>query len=86
MAEVPISTNRDDWIHTALQILVDEGAGEVKILTLASRMGCSRSNFYWFFKDREALLAELLAYWEAKNTAAIVARALLPVFVKVVVH
>lgn len=75
MAEPPISTRREDWVQTALQILVEEGAAEVKILTLAARMGCSRSNFYWFFKDRQALLAELLAHWQAKNTAAIVSRA-----------
>ena len=75
MAEPPVSTNREDWVRAALQILIEEGAGEVKVLTLANRMGCSRSNFYWFFKDREALLAELLAHWQAKNTAAIVGRA-----------
>lgn len=78
MTEAPVSTNRDDWIRTALQILIEEGAGEVKILTLANRLGCSRSNFYWFFKDREALLAELLAHWQAMNTAAIVERASRP--------
>lgn len=78
MAERPVSTDREDWIRTALQILIEEGAGEVKILTLANRMGCSRSNFYWFFKDREALLAELLAHWQARNTAAIVERAARP--------
>lgn len=74
MAEHPVSTTREDWVRAALQILIDQGAGEVKVLTLANRMGCSRSNFYFFFKDREALLAELLAYWQAKNTAAIVER------------
>ena len=78
MAEHPVSTAREDWVRAALQILVDQGAGEVKVLTLANRMGCSRSNFYWFFKDREALLAELLAHWQAKNTAAIVERASRP--------
>lgn len=77
-AEAPVSTTRADWVRTALQILVEEGAAEVKILTLAARMGCSRSNFYWFFKDREALFAELLAHWQAKNTAAIVERAARP--------
>lgn len=74
MAEHPVSTNREDWVRAALQILIEEGAGEVKVLTLANRMRCSRSNFYFFFKDREALLTELLAYWQAKNTAAIVER------------
>ena len=76
--ETPISTTRADWINTALQILIDQGAGEVKILTLAQKLGCSRSNFYWFFKDREALLSDLLACWQAKNTAAIVTRAGFP--------
>jgi AcrR family transcriptional regulator len=76
--ETPISTTREDWINTALQILIDQGAGEVKILTLAQKLGCSRSNFYWFFKDRDALLSDLLACWQAKNTAAIVTRAGFP--------
>lgn len=75
--EAPISTTREDWINTALRILIEQGAGEVKILTLAERLGCSRSNFYWFFKDREALLSALLAHWQARNTAAIVKRATL---------
>lgn len=78
MTEAPVSTDRDDWVRTALQILIEQGAGEVKILTLANRLGCSRSNFYWFFKDREALLAELLGNWQARNTAAIVERASRP--------
>lgn len=79
MAEAPVSTSREDWIGTALTLLVDEGASAVKVLTRANRMGCSRSNFYWLFKDREALLAALLAHWQARNTAAIVERATRPV-------
>lgn len=78
MAEPPVSTTREDWIDAAMTILVEQGAGEVKILTLAARLGCSRSNFYWFFKDRESLLDALLAHWQAKNTAAIVQRAEYP--------
>ena len=71
----PISTSREDWINAARRILVEEGVGEVKILTLAQRLGCSRSNFYWFFEGREALLSALLAHWQGMNTAAIVERA-----------
>lgn len=79
MTETPVSTTRDDWLRAALQILITQGAGEVKILTLAQRMGCSRSNFYWFFKDREALLEALLDHWQSRNTQAIVERAARPV-------
>jgi AcrR family transcriptional regulator len=77
--DAPISTTREDWIAAALEILITQGAGEVKVLTLAQRMGCSRSNFYWFFKDREALLEALLDHWQARNTQAIVERAARPV-------
>lgn len=70
-----VSTSREDWIAAGLQILTEEGAAAVKILTLAQRLGCSRSNFYWFFADREALLEALLQRWQARNTQAIVAQA-----------
>ncbi len=70
----PISTTREDWIAVAGEIMAEEGVGEVKVLGLARRLGCSRSNFYWFFKDRDALLADLLGTWRG-NTDAIVGRA-----------
>lgn len=70
-----VSTSREDWIREALRILVEHGAAEVKVLTLARRLGCSRSNFYWFFKDRDALLDALLDHWQAQNTQVIVERA-----------
>lgn len=75
----PISTTREEWLGGALAILIEQGAPEVKVLTLAKRLGCSRSNFYWFFKDRQVILTELLAHWQTRNTKAIVERAALPV-------
>jgi AcrR family transcriptional regulator len=64
---------RQDWLNMARDILVTEGVAEVKILTLSTRMGVSRSSFYWYFENRSDLLAALLAEWEARNTAQIVA-------------
>ncbi|HCY99672.1 MAG: hypothetical protein A3D16_22260 [Rhodobacterales bacterium RIFCSPHIGHO2_02_FULL_62_130] len=78
MTSDPISTTREDWLAAALQILIEEGASAVKVLTLAQRLGGSRSSFYWFFKDRDALLAALLEYWSARNTKAITDRASKP--------
>jgi AcrR family transcriptional regulator len=43
-------------------------------MPLAQRLGLSRTSFYWHFADREALLAGLIARWEAKNTGNLVAR------------
>ncbi len=38
-------------------------------------MKLSRTSFYWFFRDREELLAALLERWRAKNTGALVRQA-----------
>lgn len=43
----------------------------VKILPLAKKLNLSRTSFYWFFKDREELLAALLSRWRDKNTGSI---------------
>ena len=43
-------------------------------MPLADRLGLSRTSFYWHFSDREALLAGLVARWQAKNTGNLVAR------------
>ena len=48
------------------------GLEAVKIQPLASRLNISRTSFYWFFRDRTALLDALLEDWEAKNTGAFV--------------
>lgn len=64
---------RADWLRAARDVLVSDGVGEVKILPLSTRLGVSRSSFYWYFKSRPDLLEALLAEWEAHNTATILA-------------
>ena len=39
---------------------------------LGERLGVSRSSFYWYFKNRDHLLDELLKRWESQNTRSIV--------------
>jgi AcrR family transcriptional regulator len=38
----------------------------------------SRTSFYWFFKDREALLDALLLLWQDKNTSSLLRQAQAP--------
>jgi len=68
-------TSRQDWIDLALRTLIDGGVEKIKVLTLAKGLGVSRSSFYWFFKDRQDLLDQLLDHWERTNTTAIVEHA-----------
>jgi len=70
-----IKVTRQDWIDSAMNVLIRDGVDRVKILTLADQMGVSRSSFYWYFGSRKDLLDALLSYWEERNTAAMVAQA-----------
>lgn len=62
------------WLEAAYESLLEAGVDAVKILPLAKRLNLARTSFYWYFKDREALLEALLARWRDRNTGSIVQR------------
>lgn len=63
-----------DWILAGLAQLADQGISGVKVETLAKRMGVTKGSFYWHFKDRETLLAAMLADWRRRATLDIIDR------------
>ncbi|WP_434620304.1 TetR/AcrR family transcriptional regulator [Tabrizicola sp. M-4] len=65
--------SREGWLEAAYAALATEGVDAVKIMPLAERLKLSRTSFYWFFKDREALLQALAEMWEARTTTPLVA-------------
>lgn len=69
---------REDWLNVAMDLLVSEGVGEVKVLSISERLGVSRSSFYWYFKSRKDLLQALLEDWERTNTALLIRHADMP--------
>ena len=68
-----VKVTRDDWLNIARDVLINNGVADVKVLTLAKRLGVSRSSFYWYFENRTDLLEALLSEWAARNTAGLVA-------------
>ncbi|WP_337266564.1 TetR/AcrR family transcriptional regulator [Oryzifoliimicrobium ureilyticus] len=67
--------SQEGWLEAAYESLLESGVDAVKILPLAKKLNLSRTSFYWFFKDREELLAALLCRWRDKNTGGIVKQA-----------
>ncbi|RYG90349.1 TetR/AcrR family transcriptional regulator [Loktanella sp. IMCC34160] len=63
--------SREGWLLAAREAFVTSGLDAVKIQPLATRLNLSRTSFYWFFKDRAALLDALLDDWEATNTRSL---------------
>lgn len=64
----------DDWLNAAYAQLIEGGVDSVKILPLAKTLNTSRTSFYWFFEDREALLEALLQRWK-HNTEGLIGQA-----------
>ncbi len=62
---------RQDWIDAALEVLAPEGIEAVQITRLARKLGATRGSFYWHFKDRDDLLACIIARWQAANSGVI---------------
>ncbi len=59
-----VRTPRGAWVEAALQALAAGGPDAVRIEALAASLGVSKGGFYWHFKNRRALLDEMLDIWE----------------------
>jgi AcrR family transcriptional regulator len=63
--------SKDVWLTSAYDALIDAGVDAVRILPIAKKLNLSRTSFYWFFADREALLSTLRESWKGRNTLGI---------------
>lgn len=57
-----------DWVCKATQTLANKGINAVRVEVLAKELRVTKGSFYWHFKDRDALLAEVLRHWRANAT------------------
>ena len=65
--------SREGWLEAGYQALIESGIDAVKIQPLARLLGLSRTSFYWFFQEREALLNALLEGWEERTSKPFIA-------------
>jgi AcrR family transcriptional regulator len=70
---VKTQRSRSDWIEAALTALADQGEPGLAVEPLAAALGVTKGSFYWHFADREALLAALLAAFEARGADEVIA-------------
>jgi AcrR family transcriptional regulator len=66
--------SRDDWTKAALLAIADKGTANVSVERLARQLGATKGSFYWHFKDRPALIAAALQWWEQEYTDRIIDR------------
>jgi AcrR family transcriptional regulator len=70
----PVRTPREDWVAAALAALASGGPAAVRVESLAQSLGVSKGGFYWHFKDRAALLEDVLAAWEERMVDEVIAQ------------
>jgi AcrR family transcriptional regulator len=68
-----VRTPRKAWIEAAQQALGAGGPEAVRVEALAASLGVSKGGFYWHFKDRQALLDEMLDSWEKAMVEDVIA-------------
>ncbi len=68
-----VRTPRKAWIDAAQQALSSGGPDAIRIEALAASLGVSKGGFYWHFKDRRALLDEMLDSWEKSMVEDVIA-------------
>ncbi|WP_328392471.1 TetR/AcrR family transcriptional regulator [Streptomyces sp. NBC_00390] len=65
-------TPRGKWIEEGLRALVAGGPEAVRIEALAQALGVSKGGFYGYFRNRGALLTEMLDTWEHEVTESVI--------------
>jgi len=61
---------RAQWLNAGLEALRKGGVGAVRVERLAPDVGVTKGSFYHHFRDRGALLEEVLEYWAREMTDA----------------
>lgn len=69
-----VRTPRRTWIEAAQRALGAGGPEAVRVEALAASLGVSKGGFYWHFKDRQALLDEMLDDWEKTMVEDVIAQ------------
>lgn len=58
------SLTKHDWLDHALQELAHGGLKALAVEPLAKKLHVTKGSFYWHFKNRAQLIAQLLEFWE----------------------
>ena len=61
----------DDWTARALDLLISEGVGALKVARLCRELGVTKGSFYWHFTDLEALKKAVADRWCEQTRATL---------------
>ncbi len=59
----------DAWLDAAGTAIAEGGFDDVRVLTLAKRLGVTRGSFYWHFEEQSELVVRFLDRWRDRRLA-----------------
>jgi AcrR family transcriptional regulator len=66
--------DRQAWIAVGLRVLAESGVDNVRVEPIAKLMNVTKGSFYWHFKNRDEMLAEILQEWVKTETHGLIDR------------
>lgn len=63
--------SKQDWIVAALREIGERGVAGLRLDNMTRSLAVTKGSFYWHFKDRDALLVEMVRYWQHSLTSAV---------------
>ncbi|TVP57557.1 MAG: TetR/AcrR family transcriptional regulator [Halomonadaceae bacterium] len=57
----------DDWLDAAAGEIAAGGFSNLRVMTLAKKLGVTRGSFYWHFRDHQDLVQRFLQRWRDRR-------------------
>jgi AcrR family transcriptional regulator len=67
-----VVASEEQWIEIGLQCFAQGGAEALVIEKMAASLGCSKSSFYWYFKNRDTFLKRIVDKWRERTTDQVI--------------
>ncbi|WP_426446611.1 TetR/AcrR family transcriptional regulator [Paenibacillus sp. S-38] len=63
-----VIATEEQWIDEGLRRFARGGPDALVVEQMAQALGCSKSSFYWYFRDRATLLSRIVEEWQRRAT------------------
>lgn len=63
-----IKVTRDQWIELGAKLFSEEGIKGLNVESMSRSLKCNKSGFYWYFKNRNVFIQEIVEYWVEEST------------------
>jgi AcrR family transcriptional regulator len=67
-----VLVTEEQWIRIGMEQFARSGADGLVIEQMASELGCSKSSFYWYFKNRKDYIVRIVERWSDVATQQII--------------